>query len=104
MSAQTATGVDVTDGGTTTQDFALAPAASGSLSGTVTDDATPANPIANATVTILGTPIPPATTDANGHYSFPSVPEGTYNVRAEAGRCNTPRTDLGDRFRRDDDA
>jgi N-acetylneuraminic acid mutarotase len=91
--SDTATGVDVTEGNTTTQDFALDPAASGSLSGTVTDDATPANPIANATVTILGTPIPPATTDANGHYSFPSVPEGTYNVRAEAGRCNTPRTD-----------
>jgi N-acetylneuraminic acid mutarotase len=91
--SQTVNGVAITDGGTTTQDFALDPAASGSLSGTVTDDATPANPIANATVTILGTPIPPATTDASGHYSFPSVPEGTYNVRAAAGRCNTPRTD-----------
>jgi N-acetylneuraminic acid mutarotase len=91
--SDTATGVGVTDGGTTVQDFALDPAASGSLSGTVTDNATPANPIANATVTILGTPILPATTDANGHYSFPSVPEGTYNVKAEAGRCNTPRTD-----------
>jgi len=44
-------------------------------------------------VTILGTPIAPATTDATGHYTFPSVPNGTYNVRAEAGRCNTAVTD-----------
>jgi hypothetical protein len=89
--SQTANGVAITDGGTTTQDFALDPALSGSLSGTVTDNAS--NPIENATVTILGTPIPPATTDATGHYSFASVPEGTYNVKAEAGRCNDPQTD-----------
>jgi len=82
----------VTDGGTTTVDFALTAAPSGTLSGTVSDDSTPANPLANATVTILGTPIAPATTDASGHYSFASVPEGTYNVRAEAGRCNTAVT------------
>jgi hypothetical protein len=89
--SQTANGVVITDGGTTTQDFALDPSPSGSLSGTVTDDAS--NPLANATVTILGTPIPPATTDAAGHYSFPSVPEGTYDVKAEAGRCNDSVTD-----------
>ena len=34
-------------------------------------------PIANATVTIEDTPITPATTDANGFYSFERVPEGT---------------------------
>ena len=89
---QTATGVEITEGGTTTQDFALVASPSGSLSGTVTDNASPPNPLANATVTILGTPIPPATTDANGNYSFPSVPNGTYDVRAEAGRCNTAVT------------
>jgi Malectin domain/Carboxypeptidase regulatory-like domain/Kelch motif/Viral BACON domain len=89
--SQTANGVPVTDGGTTVQDFALVASPSGSLSGTVTDDGS--NPLANATVTILGTPIPPATTDATGHYNFPSVPNGTYNVRAEAGRCNTAVTD-----------
>jgi len=81
----------ITDGGTTTVDFALDPAPSGSLSGTVSDDAS--NPIANATVTILGTPIPPATTDAAGHYSFASVPNGTYDVKAEAGKCNDSVTD-----------
>src|SRR6266516_4260014 len=76
----------VTDGGDTVVNFALVPSPSGSLSGTVTDSSN--NPIENATVTILGTPIPPATTDSSGHYSFSSVPNGTYNVKAEAGQCN----------------
>jgi N-acetylneuraminic acid mutarotase len=87
----TVNGVAITDGGTTTRNFALDPSPSGSLSGTVMDDAS--NPLANATVTILGTPIPPATTDATGHYNFPTVPNGTYDVRAEAGRCNNAQTD-----------
>jgi hypothetical protein len=81
----------INDGQTTTLDFALIAAPSGSLSGTVSDG--DGNPIENATVTILGTPITPATTDGSGHYSFASVPEGTYNVKAEAGRCNQSQTD-----------
>jgi len=81
----------VTDGGDTVLDFALNPAPSGSLSGTVTD--TSSNPIEGATVTILGTPIAPVTTDATGHYSFASVPNGTYNVKAQAGNCDVPQTD-----------
>jgi len=88
--SQTATGVDVTDGGTTTQDFALVAAPNHTVSGHVRD--VDGNPLANATVTILGTPIPPATTDATGAYSIPNVPEGEYDVRAAAGRCNTPQT------------
>ena len=84
----TTTGVAITDGGTTTVDFALVAAPSHSVSGSVSDNSN--NPVEGATVTILGTPIPPATTDAAGFYSFPSVPEGTYNVRAEAGGCNLP--------------
>jgi subtilisin family serine protease len=82
--------VTIIEGQTTTQDFALAPATSHSVSGHVRDGAM--NPLANATVTILGTPIPPATTDASGAYSFPSVPEGAYDVQATAGRCNDPQT------------
>jgi N-acetylneuraminic acid mutarotase len=81
----------VTDGGDTILNFALNPSPSGSLSGTVTDSTN--NPIQNATVTILGTPISPATTDATGHYSFSSVPNGTYNVKAEAGQCTSSQTD-----------
>jgi N-acetylneuraminic acid mutarotase len=88
--SQTATGVDVTDGGTTTQDFALVAAPNHTVSGHVRD--ADGNPLANATVTILGTPIPSATTDATGAYSIPNVPEGQYDVRASAGRCNTAQT------------
>lgn len=87
---ETASGVVISDGATTTQDFALDPAPAHQVSGQVTDSG--GAPIANATVSILNTPIPPATTDANGNYSLPSVPEGTYRVRAEAGRCNDGQT------------
>lgn len=86
----TTTGVDVTDGGTTTVDFALVAAPSHAVSGQVFDNFN--NPIENATVTILGTPISPATTDATGFYSFPSVPDGEYDVMAEAGGCNASLT------------
>jgi subtilisin family serine protease len=82
--------VDVITDTITIRDFALSLAPSHAVSGFVRDSTD--NPIANATVTILNTPIPPALTDANGFYSFASVPEGTYDVRAEAGRCNDAQT------------
>jgi subtilisin family serine protease len=81
----------VNEGETTTLNFALDPAVSHSVSGHVRDGA--GNPLVNATVTILGTPIPPATTDASGAYGFTSVPEGEYDVQATAGRCNDPQTE-----------
>jgi subtilisin family serine protease len=87
--SQTVTGVAVNEGAATTQDFALTPAPSHSVSGTVLDGQN--NPVENAAVTITGTPISPATTDANGAYSFASVPEGTYDVSASAGGCNDPQ-------------
>jgi subtilisin family serine protease len=86
----TANGVVITDGGTTNQNFALGVAASHVVSGHVRD--IDGNALPNATVTILGTPISPATTDTSGFYSFASVPEGQYDIRAEAGRCNDPQT------------
>jgi subtilisin family serine protease len=86
--SQMASGVTVIEGVITVQDFALAPAPAHNLSGYVFDDL--GNPVADATVTILNTPIPPITTDAGGFYSFSGVPEGTYDVRAETGRCNAP--------------
>jgi subtilisin family serine protease len=89
FASETAT-VTIVEGQTTTQDFALDPAPSHMVSGHVRDGG--GTPLANATVTILGTPIPPAITDASGAYSFTSVPEGTYDVRATAGRCNDPQT------------
>jgi malectin (di-glucose binding ER protein)/carboxypeptidase family protein len=88
--SQTTNSVDVTDGGTATADFALQPAPSHTVSGNVSDTAS--NPIENATVTILGAPIPPATTDATGFYSFGPVPDGEYDVNATAGGCNDPLT------------
>jgi len=78
-----ASGVMVIDGQTTTQNFTLIPAPSHSVSGTVTNSIT-GTPIQGASVRILNTPIPPATTDANGMYLFPSVPEGTYDIQATA--------------------
>lgn len=57
-----------------------------SVSGTVRDPAS--LPVANATVTIEGTPLAPATTNGSGVYSFASVPEGSYSVRADPpNRC-----------------
>jgi len=88
--SETATGVVVTEGATTTQNFALTPAPSHSVSGHVRDG--DGNPLAGATVTIEGTPIPPATTDASGAYSFASVPEGEYDVTASAGGCYETQT------------
>ena len=85
--AQTASGVAVGDAGTTQQDFTLQPAPAHSLSGHVRDDG---QPTAGATVTIVGTPIPPTVTDANGLYSFTGVPEGDYDVRADGGQCVAP--------------
>jgi subtilisin family serine protease len=87
--SHTENGVVVNDGQTTTQDFNLVQAPHHSVSGHVSADG---NPVANGTVTILNTPIAPATTDAGGAYSFPSVPDGEYDVMAQGGRCFDPQT------------
>ncbi|MCI0643626.1 MAG: carboxypeptidase regulatory-like domain-containing protein [Chloroflexi bacterium] len=87
---QTANGVVINQDQTTVQDFALATVPAHPVSGHVLD--TSGAPIANATVTILDTPLPPATTDANGFYSFASVPEGTYAAQAPGPvRCFAPQ-------------
>jgi hypothetical protein len=79
---QTVIGVEVFDGATTTQNFALVPAPSFTVSGTVKDASTNA-PLA-ATVEVLNTPIAPVTTDpGTGFYSV-AVPAGTYTFRASA--------------------
>ena len=49
-------------------------------------------PVPNATVTLLGTPITPAITGIDGSYSFTGVPVGTYDVQAKVGGCNDPQT------------
>ena len=82
--------VTITANTTTTRNFALTPAAAGSISGFVRDTAGVA--IAGATVTIAGSSIPPATTSNTGAYSFPSVPFGSYQVTANAGLCHGSQT------------
>jgi subtilisin family serine protease len=81
----------VTDGAVTTQDAELTPLPSYTLEGALSG--TNGQPVVNATVTILGAPIAPTTSDAlTGAYAFHSVPAGTYTVKAEAGHCNDPET------------
>jgi subtilisin family serine protease len=76
---------DIAEGITTTLDLALQPAPRYPVSGTVRD--TTGAPIADALVTILDTPLPPAITDAAGFYSFASVPEGAYDVQVTPSSC-----------------
>ncbi len=74
--------VMINAGHATTRNFVLAPAPTHRVSGTVrTGD----QPIAGATVTIVGTPLPPALTDAAGQYVIDGVPDGAYQVVATAG-------------------
>jgi subtilisin family serine protease len=88
--SQTATGLAVTNGGTLTHDFSLTAAPTHTLSGHVRDSN--GNPLAGAKVTLLLTPLAPATTDGGGAYSFASVPDGTYNVQAQMNRCLDSQT------------
>lgn len=87
---ETAT-VAVTAETTTTHDVALEAADSHPVSGTVTD-ASSGDPVAGATVTIEGAPVEPATTGADGRYTFAAVPAGAYEVSADGGRCSDPLT------------
>jgi subtilisin family serine protease len=80
-------GVSITENSTTTQDVVLVSAPRYTISGRITDFN--GQPIPNTTVALLATPIAPALTDANGNYSIPNVPEGSYQLQASAGRCTT---------------
>ena len=73
--------VDVADGMTTTQDFALNLSPAHNVSGTITSAVT-GLPVPNAAVRVLGTPIPPVTSDDNGMYQILAVPDGSYDLRA----------------------
>lgn len=83
--AQSASGVVITQDTETKRDFDLEPAPVFAVSGTVTDDMGAA--IAGAKVSLLGTPLQPAITDATGHYTFGAVPVGQYDVRFDASNC-----------------
>ncbi len=91
--SQTVPGIVVTEEGKVTQDFALTAAPSHSVSGTVTNSVTEL-PVRGAQVRILGTPLPPATTDADGFYGFPVVADGTYDIEATAGGFRPSRQSI----------
>jgi Carboxypeptidase regulatory-like domain len=61
------------------------PQATGVLEGTVTQQGS-AKPVANARIAIWGDHGPDftTTTDINGHYIFPELPPGVYNMEAQA--------------------
>lgn len=87
--SQAVTGVAVEDEETTTQDIALNPAPSHRISGTVLSNLT-GQPLENAEVRILGTPLPLDRTNEAGFYEFPLVPNGTYDIQAgppSGSRC-----------------
>lgn len=70
--------------------------AGGRLNGLVTD-ATTAQPIADATVSVFKQEIPidKATTDSDGNYNFPELPAGVYTVEIHAtGRLHTTRSNI----------
>jgi subtilisin family serine protease len=82
--------VEVIQGETIVRAFTLTLLPSFSLSGVVRDDG--GRPLAGATVEILEAPIPPATTDADGFYTFPAVPVGTYDAHATRDGCHDEQT------------
>jgi subtilisin family serine protease len=65
-------------------DFDLPPAASFAVTGTV--KAADGSAVADATVTVVGTPIPVVRTNASGVYTIVGVPAGTYDISADYGR------------------
>jgi Carboxypeptidase regulatory-like domain/Kelch motif/Viral BACON domain len=81
---QTVTGVEVTDGGTTVQDFALDPVPVRTVSGQVRDGSGHGWPL-YAKVTVDGVPVEPDYTNPfNGRYSI-QLPEGdTYTLEVES--------------------
>ncbi|OGO53390.1 MAG: hypothetical protein A2Z32_03545, partial [Chloroflexi bacterium RBG_16_69_14] len=87
---QVATGVEIVTDETTQQDFALVLLPRFTVSGTVVA-AEDASPLEGAQVKAIGTPVPPAESDAAGHYSF-ELPVGSYTLRASAGGCTASLT------------
>ena len=80
-----ASGVVIVTDVTTDQDFALVLLPRFTVSGTITASED-GSPIEGATVKAIGTPVPPAETDASGDYSL-ELPIGTYTLRATANGC-----------------
>ncbi|MCB9357911.1 MAG: S8 family serine peptidase [Calditrichaeota bacterium] len=82
--SQSAPGINIVEGDTVTQNFTLVLAPQGTVSGIVTNCA--GGPAVGATVEVLNTPIPSATTNGSGFYSI-TLPQGTYDLRASLPGC-----------------
>ena len=82
--SQSATGVQVTQGQTVTESFALTPAPSVTLSGTVTDGSGHGWPLP-VKITVTGTPLAPLYTDAfTGTYSLSLPSQASYTLHVTA--------------------
>lgn len=90
FSSRTFSAVNINEAAATRRNAALSPAPRHQVFGYVRDQ--DGRPLANARVEIADTPLPPARTDATGYYSFANVPQGTYNLTADAGSCNLPES------------
>lgn len=88
--AAIASGVSVVTDETTDLDFALVALPRFEVSGHVraSEDG---SPIEGASIVAIGTPVPPATSDAAGAYHL-TLPIGDYTLRASAGGCTEVAT------------
>jgi hypothetical protein len=84
--SQTITNVAITAGGTATRNVQLVALPRYTVSGTVRDVL--GTPVAGITMRAGHPSIPPATTNASGGYTIAGVPQGSYLIQAEAGRCH----------------
>lgn len=82
------TTVTVPAGGVVTEDYSLVLQPTAALTGRVLD--TNGSGVANATVSILGTPIVATITDALGLYSFPTVPSNLNGIVEAQATGMTP--------------
>ncbi len=64
-----------------TKDVVLAPATQTALTGMVTSLTTGA-PLQGVKIEMIGTAVPPVNTNSNGEYTFPSLYENTYQIKA----------------------
>jgi hypothetical protein len=82
--SNTQTNVVVVQNQITTRNVNLSTAPQGTVSGIVTSCL--GGPAVGATVTVLNTPVTPATTNASGFYTI-TLPQGTYDMSASGSGC-----------------
>ncbi|MEU8207809.1 S8 family serine peptidase [Micromonospora sp. NPDC049044] len=82
--------VTVTLGQDTSVKLPLTAAARHDISGRVIDDKK--QPVGNADVSVMSTPLKPVRTDANGAFTITAVPEGGYKLNVKPNACFSPKT------------